>query len=317
MDARNDAIVGTACNYNWREFQNYAISLSRSGFKGRKVLFVNNISKVARETLTMLEFELVDYVKVENNAVIQRFKLLHDWLTKEQGSLRYVIHCDVRDVVVQTDPSPWMEKQTAKIFAASECILYKNEICNPAWVEKVYGKTGLAALSNEEVICAGTVAGEAEAIKRLSLRIYQSCQDRFGDDQAVLNHLLRTEFKNEMRIPSPDEGFILTAGWWLIGDVEGNLDRPIGQRSMLRGRPPCLKDGVAYPNGSDIPFCIVHQYERSDVWGNPICLRYRPDFLVENDGPTSKGGFVRIPGAKIKYTGDGMTCDWWDTHARI
>ncbi len=322
MDATNDVIIGSASNYNWWDFQNYAISLSRSGFRGRKVLFVHNISRVARETLVTLGFEIIDFTPTMNQIVVERFKILHNWLAKQEG-LRYVIHCDVRDVVFQTDTSLWMEKQSAKIFGTSEFIVYKDEACNPFWVEQLYGCTGLDTLRHEDVICAGTLCGEAETIKKLSLRIFESSTDRHGDDQAALNILLRTEFKDEMIIPEPADAFVLTAGWWLIGFQPDNADCPVGKRSRLQKMPPELKDGIAYPQASSIPFCIVHQYERGNRWIPAIAKKYTPDFEVNEEEKTRYLSSPHIfqegvPNNKPpKYASDGCTIDWWDTHTRV
>jgi hypothetical protein len=314
VDANNDAIISTIKGYGWSSIKNYAVSLSQSGFRGRKILFVCDVTSVAREALTKLGFELVDYKSTGNNTVIERFKILRDWLAENKKDLRYVIHCDGRDVVVQTDPSPWMENQTAKLFGASEAILYKNEFCNPSWIKKLYGQETLDTLQNEEVICAGTIAGEADAVYRIVSRIYESCTDRFGDDQAALNLLLRTEFKEEMRIPRISEGFILTAGWWLIGNCNGNPDQPIGRNSMLVTEPPQLKDGVAYPYNSETPFCIVHQYERGSAWAPKISARYVAPFAVPNDAAQVIPSVKCKRGGQVKYAKDGLTIDWFDQH---
>ncbi|PWT75561.1 MAG: hypothetical protein C5B59_08765 [Bacteroidetes bacterium] len=317
MDRTNDVIVGTATNYSWPQFKNYAVSLSESGFSGRKVLFVNNISSIARSTLTKLGFELIDYEKKELNTVIQRFKLFSDWL-EAQSAVRYAIHCDVKDVVIQRDPSVWMEQNPDdKVWGASEFILYRDEFANPQWVEKVYGVSGRQLLANEEILCAGTVAGEADAVKRLTRKMYQKSIDRFGDDQAILNMLLRTdpEFKNVSRVPKWDEGFILTAGWWLIGDVVGNPDRPIGQRSLLRNNPPELRNGVAYPHGQSEPYCIVHQYERGNAWAPKITEHWQPTIKVEDEPYMPAPKPIRMTGP-TKYAADGLTIDWFDQWAR-
>jgi hypothetical protein len=207
-----------------------------------------------------------------------------------------------------------MEQQTAKLFGASEAILYRDEFCNPAWIVKLYGQPTLDTLQHEEVICAGTIAGEADAVHRIVSRIYESSTDRFGDDQAALNVLLRTEFKSEMRIPRISEGFILTAGWWLIGDCNGNPDQPVGRRSLLVSTPPVLRDGVAYPNGSDKPFCIVHQYERGHAWSPSISKRYVLPWAVENDAAEVRPAKRTQRGGPVKYGRDGLTIDWFDAH---
>lgn len=324
MDASNDAIIGTAVNYCWWDFQNYAISLSKSGFRGRKILFVSNISPYARLTLKQLGFEVIDYTPKLKNVVVDRFRNLSEWLNT-QTNLRYVIHCDVRDVVVQSDPSVWFETQTdgAKIWGTSEFIIYKDEACNPFWVEQLFGPQGLKSLHHEDVVCAGTVCGEADAVRRLAKRIFESSTDRFGDDQAALNVLLRTEFKDEMRIPGPEEGFVLTAGWWLIGFQPENADCPVGKRSRLQKTPPDLRDGTAYPQGAAKPFCVVHQYERGNRWVPAIARKYTPDFPVKED---PRDAYLKTPqilkegipnGKKARYAKDGLTIDWWDTHSKV
>lgn len=312
--ALNDCIIGTAKGYGWSSLKDYAVSLAASGFRGRKVILACDLTDVARAALVRLGFELVDYTSTAGNTVYERFRVLRDWLRANKHELRFVIHCDIRDVVVQSDPSPWMEKQTTKLWGASEAILYRDEFCNPEWIRKLYGAETLATLANEEVICAGTIAGEADAVYRLVSRIYESCTDRFGDDQAALNVLLRTEFKDEMRIPRISEGFILTAGWWLVGDMNGYHEQFVGKRSMLRATPPQLRDGVAYPFESSQPFAVVHQYERGNAWNPHIRGRYKTPFAVADDSAAVKPANKRRRGGQVKYAKDGLTIDWFDLH---
>ena len=313
MDSTNDVIIATAKGYGWTEMKNYAASLYGSGFKGRKVMLVCDITSTARDVLTRLGFELYDYKSTAGNTVYERFRVLQEWCAK-QTNVRFIIHCDVRDVVVQTDPSPWMEKQTSKIWGASECILYRDEFCNPAWIIKLYGQPTLDTLQQEQVICAGTIAGEFETFKKVIARIYESCTDRFGDDQAALNVLLRTEFKDVMSIPKMEESFILTAGWWLIGLANGNREQHVGQRSQLVPTPPQLRNGIAYPHNSDKPFAIVHQYDRGGNWVPPISARYWAPFLVPDDRKHVTPSQKRKRGGALKYAKDGLTLDWFDMH---
>jgi len=86
-----------------------------------------------------------------------------------------------------------------------------------------------------------------------------------------------------MRIPVWEEGFILTAGWWLIGGIDGHANQKVGQRSMLLETPPELRNGVAYPFEMNEPFCIVHQYDRDNVWAREISERYVTPFGVLSD----------------------------------
>jgi hypothetical protein len=326
MDRSNDAIIGVGINYSWAEFKNYAVSLDRCGFQGRRILFVHNITGPARNALANLGFELVEYTP-KKVVVVDRFKAIHDWLGREQENLRYVILSDIRDVVFQTDPSEWFEAHAgeAKIYGTSEFIFFRNESCNPFWVEQLYGRKTLdTLLAKEEVICAGTICGEVDAVKRLALRIYQSSTDRHGDDQAALNVLLRTEFKDEMKIPTPEDGFVITVGWYLIGTTNESLhqgDKAVGERSNLRTNPPELRNGVVYPAGSKTPYCVVHQYERGTRWEPEIDKQYVADFVVQEASPrkhpdgTRHDGWVRKK-TKAKYSKDGCTVDWFDIYER-
>ena len=83
MDASNDIIFGTCVNYTWSDISTYAMSLHQSGFRGRKILFVSNLRGNAREKLLKLGFEVIDFTPTMKNVVVERFKILHDWLTEK------------------------------------------------------------------------------------------------------------------------------------------------------------------------------------------------------------------------------------------
>lgn len=284
MDAKDDVIVGTAKGYGWAGFKNYAVSLSESGFRGRKILFVCDITSVARAALTRLGFELIEYQSVSPQTNTERFKILADWLAHEKDKTRYILHCDVRDLVFQSDPSVWMESHPAKLWGTTESILYRDDESNKHWVRQVYGQEILDEMMDSEVICAGTIAGEAETVFRVAQRIYESSFENIGSsDQAAYNRLLRTEFADDVTYPAISDGFVLTSGWWLIGRVKGHPERAIGQCSLLCHHPPVLRDGIAYPEGSDEPFAIVHQYERGDEWKPEVNSRWACPFPVEDD----------------------------------
>lgn len=117
-----------------------------------------------------------------------------------------------------------------------------------------------------------------------------------------------------MSIPKVEEGFILTAGWWLIGNCNGNPDQPIGRNSQLVPTPPELRDGIAYPFKNETPFCIVHQYERGTAWSPNISKRYVIPFLVEDDTPAVKASLRTKRGGPNKYAKDGLTLDWFEMH---
>src|ERR1700693_4094208 len=109
MDATNDLILTTAVRYDWPLLQTYAKSLVQSGFRGEKVILVQDVSFAARQGLLDLGFTLVDF-SITNvwNPQLTRYTPAVNFL--KDKDFRYVIWTDMKDVIFQADPSLWLEK---------------------------------------------------------------------------------------------------------------------------------------------------------------------------------------------------------------
>jgi hypothetical protein len=304
MDSSNDAVVTVIQKMGWTAIQVFVASVNQSGFKGRKIVFAADVAVDTAVNLRNAGFEVLEY-RAGGNVSIERWKLLHDWLEGTKD-IRYVISCDFRDVVFQTDPSVWLEQnvisdpaivQADLIFGASESLpLRRDTQINLPWLRSLYG-VDLAWIGDHDILCAGSIAGEAEAISLLARRIFEECRGVWGHDQAALNKLLRTEFKEVTRVPRNKEAFMASLTWHLAP----------GTQSFKRFRtdesPYLRQDGVVCAVDSYKPFCIVHQYDRDMNWARVIRRKYLGQTVVQPIAPM-----------KSRYGRDGMTIDWFDTH---
>lgn len=279
LDATNDVTIGAIENYGWREIEPYAVSLSRVGFKGKKVLFVKNISDECHTRLEQMGFELLevedsDYFK--KGFFLTRFLIAREYLVrrKKQGNpVRYVFATDYRDVVFQTNPSDWMEANIGadKIIIGTEKVKIKDEPGAVRWANHILGEERYELLKEEEVLNSGTIAGESDALCDLFLRIYELGIDtgEWGwaqSDQTVLNWIVRqSPFKEITRVPAFAEHFAAVVCCAITGRYEGKLSDEC----------PEMVNGIVYPKGDKQPFCILHQYQGRTDWVSGIDKRYR------------------------------------------
>jgi len=278
-----DTVIAVIKGYDWPELRNYAVSLAKCGFEGEKILFVDGISDEATKNLQRLNFTLVPY---ENPASIRdkkcgsqedamawgefgrwRFSPVVNWLKPRIDQYRYIVWCDVRDVLFQTDPATWLAENLngAKLVGAAEGYLIENQAHNNFWAQCTSPKD-YEWLKKEEVICSGTFAGEAKtmlAVFEHMFKLHESIEDPRAFDQGLWNLTARTSpFKEVFRIPKLREGFCAT-GWpskAVMGDMQYKTDQA----------PVYCDDLIVYAPETGIPFSIVHQYDREPAWANKI-----------------------------------------------
>ena len=315
MDATKDVIVSclSGTQYSERDLKPYVESINASGFRGVKLVITDTVSEL-NEYLRTSGFTVVELPHDIRCISIRRWEMLYNWLS--DNDVRYVVSCDFRDVIVQTDPSVWLEEhivsdpaalQSVEIIAASEALpIFRDATINSMWIERLYGKD-TAWVKDNDIICAGTVAGTAEKMRQLSRRIVEDCSKTYhwGDDQAAVNKLLRTEFADCTFVPKNRDAWTATVTWFVS-------DSQIPFRRYLTDVGPYLKDGTVYAPDSYKAFCIVHQYDRSMAWRNSIFTKYKVKFSATAGSP-HEGFPTRTP---IKYASDGLTIDWWSTHTR-
>lgn len=222
-----------------------------------------------------MDFDLVDPLRGFGTI---RFSPAAEFLRNNKG-FRYVMCTDMRDVVYQRDPSPWLEQNLSpyKLLASSEGVLIKNEQYNDQWVKQAFPEDH-AWIRENEVCNSGAIAGEADAMQAVFEKIYEislrSTSETGGFlDQGLWNYVLRVSpFKEVTRISKTNESFFTSCNWFLVHDYGRTAESTYGH--MWIDEPPVMLEGLIYPKGRSEPYCIVHQYDRDAAWKVAVEKRY-------------------------------------------
>jgi hypothetical protein len=257
MTKENDLILGVFANYGFEYpgIEAYMVSILRSGYTGRKVLLVWNLPVPVRNMLIRWGFELVDVQPPAKetktlpvNFFIHRMKVAAEYLRKHHHEFRFVFWLDIKDLILQNDPSVWMEKnrQGARLIASTECVTLEQEETNNKWILDVCGAEIHSWLKDHEVINGGTFAGDSIVMAAAFDRIYDFIKNYTGEwpaCQPAINYILRTKpFIDDLRIPRWSEGFAACLHpMWAAGQRYGEEWHPRDLcRPFLRDIPPAL-----------------------------------------------------------------------------
>ncbi len=274
-----DITIAVSKGLDWPTLRPYAVSLTRTGFRGMKLFFVEDTNQEVRDNLLRLGFTVIDrvtppytpaeiaYAGPAHNLTCaygrNRFIPVIDFLKRFPGRFRYVIWTDVRDLIFQTDTSAWLESNLAphKIVVAGLGHLIKAcPIYNDPWVHAADPKN-YSWIRETEALCPGTMAGEAEAMLALIEGIYYGClatKNPVATDQGMLDVLVRTSFKDIARAPRMQEGF--SAQWFPSKNADTSILPGYGFPVFNK------TDGVVYTPETHVPFSTVHLYDRDSEW---------------------------------------------------
>lgn len=251
------AVLGCIHRYSVNDIKPWVESLNKSGFSGKRIVIVYEITDETVRYLIKNNFEIFQS-KLEIHIFLQRFRDYY-FLLSQRNDIDRIIFTDVKDVIFQKDPSEWLEKyQNKNIISCSESII----IGDDDWAQKCAGTSFPMEwemwLKNEESFCAGTIAGDIQYVKDLFLNIYRwastGSNPNEAADQPAYNCLIKqTQYKNIVQFVKQEEGFATQLGTVFIKkDFFGN---------RLLEPTPIYKDRKFYnQNGEE--FCIVHQYDR-------------------------------------------------------
>ena len=204
-----DIVIGAITGYSFDKIKPWVNSLDQSGFDGVKAMLCYNIDYDVAEELVKRNYTILTFGRNEQerkfeynrefSIVVERFLHLWYFLKKLEGEYRYVITTDVKDVVFQTNPSKWLEKNIGdkKINVACESIHYKNEEWGNHNLFKSFGALLYDVNKDNLIFNAGTLSGCYDTIVDLFLNIFMWCnttnhyiEGGGGPDQAALNIIL-------------------------------------------------------------------------------------------------------------------------------
>lgn len=269
MNSTNDLIVTVSSNYTWSLLREYAVSLHMSEFKGTKLMCARGLHPEAVKNLSNLGFKLEDFPIGKGTFFISRYGPAIDYIRKNLRNLRYVIWTDCRDVVVQKDPSLWLENNfSGKGIVGSRLgMKIKEDNLENHWVSICTSPDDPKGLEEEPAICVGTVAGDAHSMLDILTLVYQrgislsAARPDFtaGMDEGLFNCLFRSSAFTT-HLTEIKDTFSAQCAYLLVPTFE----RPWEISS----------EGVVYPKNSKDPYCIVHQYDRDTRWKSLIQSRY-------------------------------------------
>jgi hypothetical protein len=280
MNSTQDLILGVLgtkwCGFKYPGVEAYLVSIERSGFRGRKIMIVFDIRPEVREKLIEYGFELIDVPSPRDPFFHARMRLAWEYLKNHQKEFRYIFWLDIKDLVLQSDPSVWMEQNIGSdsIIGSTECVTIQQEETNQIWARAILGEDKYKEIKDTEVINGGTWAGVSEAMTEVfhavHLMIY-SYQGPYPPCQIAINYILRSKaFIDRLRIPRWSEGFAscLHPMWWSGARAKC--------RPYLRDSPPVLDINTAllYPGTKSDP--RNHSVSFNDSWGKDKSLSVVP-----------------------------------------
>ena len=270
-----DVIVTTVKNYDWPEIMPFAVSLDRSGFSGTKVMFIENVTQKAKDKLIHYGWTLIDVVAdPAQSYATARHEPVVEYLKKHKEDYRYVLYIDVRDAIFQSDPSAWLENNlgaSAELVGPSECVLIKHQDVNSRWIRETMGEETETWLGDYDVCCCGTIIGLTRTVLYVVEKMCEMSKkiSGWGYDQAYFNYLIHiSPLKEVTPILKMKEGFIATCSWFLC-------DPEIWKPYLVDDVPIFDMERVLVcVPGTNIPFPIVHQYDRNAFWAQAIREKY-------------------------------------------
>lgn len=224
---------------------------SLSKFKSfEKAVFVNNVSP---ESIKKLE-RYFDIIIPNNENLYTSYLALYNWLSEHVNEYKYVMHSDLRDVVIQKDPFEFFESHPdINMFYSLEGMKIKESECNVWWEQSLRTmlRSHNKSYDNEYVINGGIFGGKIEHMINHCLMMFSNTNRSapfLVMDQQFLGYLsqfLRINSRNMLCHPYNDT-FACT------GEAikHKNVDIFFDENNLA-----C--------NSSGEPYCIFHQWDRT------------------------------------------------------
>jgi hypothetical protein len=280
-----DIVIGAMTGYSFDKIKPWVNSLDRSGFDGVKVMMCYNVDYAVAEELVKRGYTILAFGRNEQNKkfeykqdfsiVVERFLHLWYFLKKFEGEYRYVITTDVKDVIFQTNPSVWLEKNIGdkEINVACESIKYSDEEWGNNNLFKSFGPLVYENVKDNLIFNAGTLSGKFDTMLDLFLNIYLLCNGTShyiegggGPDQAALNVLLNMKtYKDVTNFAMSEDGWAAQ-----LGTTGPQIQGKYGDK-LVENVPILVDNTVCTSKGE--PFALVHQYDRTP-WKEMIEKKY-------------------------------------------
>lgn len=276
-----DLLIGAADLYDWSKIRVWAQSARDSGFDGTIALLTYRVGADVAENAAKFNIDLyqIDHDPfgrpIEHNTrgrdtQAHQMRFFHAWqllVTDDYWKqFRYVISTDVRDVYFQGNPSTWLREHADELsvftgkslVASSEGIRYGKEAWGADNMLNGFGPLVYDVAKEWTIYNVGVVAGLSEQMMGLFLTLYNMTHQRYiPSDQSAYNILVNQTMKTNFLTTNHDDGWACQCG------TVADPTKPHLLDALDDNTPAILGDKNPYVVGKDLPYTIIHQYDRS------------------------------------------------------
>jgi len=216
-----------------------------------KAVFVSNVSPA---NIKKLE-KYFDIIIPNNENLYTSYLALYNWLSEHVDEYKYVMHSDLRDVVIQKDPFEFFESQpNVNMFYSLEGMKIQENDCNLWWEQNLRTilRSHNSSYQKEYVINGGIFGGKIEHMINHCLMMFSNTNRKsqfLVMDQQFLGYLsqfLKKNSKNMLCHPYNDT-FACTG------------------EAIKRDNVEVYFDGQYVTNKDGVPYCIFHQWDRTEL----------------------------------------------------
>lgn len=254
----HDLVLAGASKYQWHQLQHWAVSL-RKVYSGKAVVILYDANPVIEAKLAELNID-VRRERIRTTVWNQRFEDFGKVIG--EADYRYAVVTDIRDVVFQSDPFVWLERNlTRPIYAVSEGMIYRDEPWNAKNLRDGYPRLEDRAI-NKTIYNVGVLAGDAKHVADICLAVGIIAKSSGFNvaDQSGYNLLLgMNPYISATQFGMSEDGFACQAGT-LADPTKIAKFRP----HLLEPEPVLTEQGVVTASGK--LYAIVHQYDRVPSW---------------------------------------------------
>jgi hypothetical protein len=262
-------ILGCITKYNVNDIKPYVESIKKCGFKGNKYMLVYEINGETQKYLQDNGWKLI-FGELHEHVILQRFRDIYAAIKQNLIEGNTIIWTDVKDVVFQKDPTSWLYDNMDKdILAMSEAVILKDEPWACVNSGTSFPMEWELLTKNQTSYCAGCIIARIDALADLFLEIYRWSKATENkeqlSDQAAYNVLIHlAHFRKSVQFVDQEEGLAVQLGVVFM--------RPNDTQKKTEPVPKYF-DGEFF-NQADEKFCIVHQYDRSEIIKNEVRRLY-------------------------------------------
>lgn len=282
-----DVVIGCISGYEFDQVKNWVNSLNRCGFEGDKVMIVYNGSKelvdeLEENDIIVPQFHTDDASnggRIARNVsgmqvAVERFYGMYQFI--QNKDYRYVITTDVKDVVFQRNPVDFLITDMGQfdLVVSSEGLQYQSEAWGYQNMLDGFGGDFQRHYATAEIFNVGVLAGRYKHMRSLFRHIYLTANaaDYYIADQSAFNILVDDVPWNNVTLRSGPRG-----QWACQIGTQNDPSKPDLMDHVKRytgSSPPIMNQEGFVVNNNDIPYHIVHQYERHPGWKQIIDSKY-------------------------------------------